>query len=213
MDGPGEVRVRSQPIEAFLDDLSQRVPAPGGGAVAALHLAQAAALLGMVARYSDGPEYAEHAATVDRVRTDADAVRAEALQIADDDIAAFGAVGNAYRMPRSTEEETAARSAAIAATLAGAAEPPVTVIAAAARLVLMAEQLAPIGNVNVISDVAAAAEAARAAALTSRVNIEVNLGGVTDEGQQERLMAVAAGAETIAARAEAVTAAVREKIT
>lgn len=204
--------MREQPIEEFLGSLADRVPAPGGGAVAALHAAQAAALLGMVARYSDGPAYAEHAAVIERVRTDADAVRAEALQIAEDDVAAFSAVGEAYRMPRGTEPEQTARSAAIAAALAGAVEPPIAVIAAAARLVLMAEQLAPVGNPNVITDVAAAAEATRAAALTSRVNIEVNLSGVTDDGGRERLTALAAGAETIAARAEAVTAAVREKI-
>lgn len=33
---------------------------PGGGASAALHAAQGAALLGMVARYTQGPKYAEH---------------------------------------------------------------------------------------------------------------------------------------------------------
>jgi formiminotetrahydrofolate cyclodeaminase len=48
--------VREQTIEAFLTDLAARIPAPGGGATAALHAAQAAALLGMVARYSDGPK-------------------------------------------------------------------------------------------------------------------------------------------------------------
>ena len=38
------------------------------------------------------------------------------------------------------------------------------------------------GNRNVVSDVAAAAEAARAAATTARVNIEINLGGIPDAG-------------------------------
>ena len=59
---PGNLTgMRDQTIEAFLGELAARVPAPGGGATAALHAAQAAALLAMVARYSDGPRYdADH---------------------------------------------------------------------------------------------------------------------------------------------------------
>jgi len=49
--------MRDDTIAAFLDQLAARVPAPGGGATSALHAAQAAALLAMVARYSDGPKY------------------------------------------------------------------------------------------------------------------------------------------------------------
>lgn len=205
-------RVRNQQMEEYLAELSDRVPAPGGGAVAALHAAQAAALLGMVARYSDGPAYAAHAGVVERVREAADTVRDEALSLAEDDAAAFSAVAEAYRMPKDTDEERSVRSAVIAQALAGAAEPPVAVIATAARLVVLAEELAPVGNPQVITDVAAAAAAVRAAAITSRVNIEVNLTGVGDEQERQRLVAVAAGAESIAVRADAVTAAVREKL-
>jgi methenyltetrahydrofolate cyclohydrolase len=90
-----------------------------------------------------------------------------------------------------------------------AAEPPVAVMATAARLVVLAEQLLPASHPRVVADVATAAEAIRAAAATCRVSIEANLHRVADEGERERLTAVAAGAETIATRAEAVTAAVR----
>jgi methenyltetrahydrofolate cyclohydrolase len=90
-----------------------------------------------------------------------------------------------------------------------AAEPPVAIMATAARLVVLAEQLLPASHPLVVADVATAAEAVRAAAATCRVSIEVNLHRVVDEGERERLTAVAAGAETIATRAEAVTAAVR----
>ena len=46
--------IRDQTIGEFLDQLAERVPAPGGGAAAALLAAQGAALLGMVARYTTG---------------------------------------------------------------------------------------------------------------------------------------------------------------
>ena len=46
--------MHDEKIGDFLARLADRVPAPGGGATAALHAAQGAALLGMVARYSSG---------------------------------------------------------------------------------------------------------------------------------------------------------------
>ena len=82
----------------------------------------------------------------------------------------------------------------------------------AAACVELAEKLLPIGNPNVITDVAAAAEAARAAATTARVNIEINLGGIRDEQARTEFTAQAARVDGIALRADQVTAAVREEI-
>ena len=92
--------MRNDTIDGFLHALADRVPAPGGGASAALHAAQAAALVAMVARYSDGPRFAEHAELVHKVRDTADQLRDEALALAEDDVAAFTAVTEAYRLPK-----------------------------------------------------------------------------------------------------------------
>jgi methenyltetrahydrofolate cyclohydrolase len=75
--------VRENTIDSYLQALADRVPAPGGGASAALHAAQAAALVAMVARYSDGPRFAEHADLVGKVRDSADRLRDEALTLAE----------------------------------------------------------------------------------------------------------------------------------
>jgi formiminotetrahydrofolate cyclodeaminase len=64
----------------------------------------------------------------------------------------------------------------------------------------------------VITDVAAAAEAARAAAVTARVNIEVNLRGIKDNAIRTELTATAAITDEIIARADRVVAAVRDEI-
>jgi methenyltetrahydrofolate cyclohydrolase len=202
--------MRDDTIAAFLDQLAARVPAPGGGATAALHAAQAAALLAMVARYSDGPRY--NAGLMNRVVTEADALREDALALAEADAKAFGAVAGAYRLPRATEQETSARSAAISSALAGAARPPADVVRTALELVSLAEDLLPAGNRNVITDVATAAEAARAAAVTARLIIEVNLKGITDPVLAEEFGTAAAVAGTVAERADAIVAAVRAEI-
>ncbi|WP_033354292.1 cyclodeaminase/cyclohydrolase family protein [Kitasatospora aureofaciens] len=200
-------------IGEFLQQLGAREPAPGGGTSAALHAAQSAALLCMVARYTTGERYADVQDAIARILAEAEELGDTALRLAEEDAAAFTAVTDAYSLPKATAEQKAARSAAIAAALVGAAQPPVAVIAAVRRLVALGEELLPIGNRNVLTDVAAATEAARAAATTARVNVEINLGGIKDEQTRAELLAAIADVDQIAARAEAVTAAVRKEIT
>jgi len=206
------VPISDETIAGFLDQLAERVPAPGGGAAAALLAAQAAALLGMVARYTTGEKYADHQVTIGRIITEVDELRAIALRLAEADIEAFAAVADAYRLPRATAAEQAARSAAIGQALANAAWPPAQVIGVAGMAVDLAEALAIIGNRNVLADVAAAAESARAAAASARVNVEVNLAGMADEQARGEMSGEAAKADGIIARAEQVSAAVREQI-
>jgi methenyltetrahydrofolate cyclohydrolase len=202
--------MREQTIGEFLDQLAARVPAPGGGATAALNAAQSAALLAMVARYSDGPRY--DAELMGRVVADADELRGEAMALAEADVDAFGAVGGAYRLPRETAEQKAARSAAIAEALAGAARPPAGVIRVALTLTGLAEELLSAGNRNMITDVAAAAQAARAAAVTARAFIEVNLRGIKDLSTQDEFAAAAVVADQVTERADRIVAAVRQEI-
>jgi methenyltetrahydrofolate cyclohydrolase len=202
--------MRDETIAAFLDQLAARVPAPGGGATAALHAAQAAALLAMVARYSDGAKY--DATVMEHVITEADGIRSDALALAERDAAAFALVAEAYRLPKETDAEKAARSAAIATALAGAARPPADVVRLALLLVSLAEELLPAGNRNVITDVAAAAAAARAAAVTAQVNVEVNLRGIGDDAVKADIASMAAVADEVTVRADRVVAVVLEEI-
>jgi methenyltetrahydrofolate cyclohydrolase len=204
--------MKDDTIGGFLDQLAARVPAPGGGASAALSAAQAAALLSMVARYSTGEKYAEHAETVRAVLAASETARDRAVQLAQDDAAAFAAVSQAYTLPKATPEEKATRTAAIARALAGAAQPPAATITTAAHLVDLAAILLPISNRNVITDVAVAAELARAAATAARLNVEINLAGLTDEDARRPFLEALAGVDELVTRAEKVTAAVREAI-
>lgn len=207
MDQQG--RIQDETVGGYLERLAARVPAPGGGAAAALHAAQGAALLGMVARYTTGEKYAAQAEVVARVTAEADELRVAALDLAAADAVAFTAVTHAYALPRGTEAEKTARSVAIAAALAGAARPPADVVAAAARIVALAEELLPVANRNVITDVAAAADAARAAATTARVNVEINAVSLKDAVKRAELAECVAGVDELSRRADAVTASVR----
>src|SRR5687767_7450484 len=122
---------RTDTIDDFLTRLAARVPAPGGGATAALHAAQAAALVAMVARYSDSAKFADHAEEIGTIAATADRLRENALGLAAEDAAAFTAVTEAYALPKGTPDEAGARSAAIAKALVGAASVPAIVVAVA----------------------------------------------------------------------------------
>ncbi|MFE3443094.1 cyclodeaminase/cyclohydrolase family protein [Nocardia sp. NPDC059180] len=192
-------------VAGYLADLAAKVPAPGGGAVAALHAAQGAALVAMVARYTTRAKDAEHRPVVDRIIEAADAARQRALTLADADAAAFTAVGAAYKLPKTTPEETEARGAAITAALLEAARVPAAVVDEADEVLSLAAELLPIGNPNVVTDIGAAADAARAAATSSRLNIEINVGSLSAE--DGAAFAAALGRiETITARADALHA-------
>jgi len=203
--------MRDETIGSFVTRLAARSAAPGGGAAGALQAAQAAALLAMVARFSDGPRY--DAETVGRVRAAADGLADEALGLAAADEAAFDKVAAAYLLPKDTPQAQEARSGAISDALGGAARPPADLMAASVRLVGLAEELLPVANKNVIADIAAAAAAISAAAVTAAVNIEANLSGISDEALAGELSATAALAEGVADRASRVIVAVREEIT
>lgn len=202
--------MRDQTVTGFLTELAARTSVPGGGASAAFSAAQAAALIAMVARYSDGTRH--DPAVVGRIRASADGLVDEALRLAEADTAAFAEVTAAYAMPKGTDEERQIRSEKIARGLVTASRPPADLMSAAARLAGLAEEMLTAANRAVISDLAAAAAAITAAAMTARINIEANLSAVTDDPLKPELMETAALAPEITDRAARLIEAVRDEI-
>jgi formiminotetrahydrofolate cyclodeaminase len=192
-------------LAQYLSDLAAKIPAPGGGAVAALHAAQGAALVAMVARYTTRAKDAENRPVVDQIIEAADAARTRALALADADAAAFTAVGAAYKLPKDSPEDLAARKAAIEAALIEAARVPAAVVDEADEVLSLAAELFPIGNPNVVTDIGAAAGACRAAAATSQLNIEINVASLP-AAEGDRFAPVLMRIEEITARADALHA-------
>lgn len=201
-----------QSLATWLEQLADHTPTPGGGAVAAILAATSAALLSMVANYTTGPKYSDYEQRMAHLLTELAALRTNGIGLADDDAEAFAAVGAAYKLPRSTDEEKHVRTAAIQVALLTAAGPPVEVGRVAATLVELAEELAEHGNANVISDVAVASVTARAALESAILNIDINRSQIRDEGEKARLSAVVEHLRTTAARADDVTATARARM-
>jgi len=205
--------VQDQTIGSWLEELGSSAPAPGGGAAAALEVAMGAALVEMVCNLTIGkPAYAEHEETMTAVRERAEMIRREALGLAAEDASAFSAVIAAYKLPRGTDDENEARSAQIQAALAVAADVPRRTAAAASEVLDLAERIVPGGNVNVISDAAAAAGAARGALTSAEVNVDANRSSITDPALRDELDAVLVSIARDLARADEIVAAVRERM-
>jgi formiminotetrahydrofolate cyclodeaminase len=196
-----------QPIGEFLGQLSARLPTPGAGATAAMEAALAAALLAMVGRFTTDEQ---HADLLREIVAAADTGRDACLEAAAADQAAFSAVAAAMKLPRDTDEEQDRRHRELGTAQLAAAQPPRAVIEAAVELVSLAQQVLPIANRNLVSDVAAATAAARAAATTARLAVETNLPGIEDDGARDELTAVAAAVDDLTRQADAIEAAVRD---
>ncbi|HEV7187549.1 MAG TPA: cyclodeaminase/cyclohydrolase family protein [Blastococcus sp.] len=196
-----------QPLGDFLGQLAARMAAPGAGATAAVEAALAASLVAMVGRFTTDEE---HAQTVREIVAAADARRDACLTAAADDEAAFSAVAQAMKMPHATAEEKEARGRRLSQVQQDATRPPLAVLGAAVELVELAARLLPIANRNLISDVAAATAAARAAATTARLSVEANLPGIQDEVVRARLASDVAVVEDLALRADEIETEVRK---
>jgi methenyltetrahydrofolate cyclohydrolase len=87
--------VLDRTLTEFLEDVAAKTSAPGGGGVASVSIALAAALAGMTARFSEKKLGDE----ANRLAAQADALRAEVGELAQADADAYGAYVEAKRLP------------------------------------------------------------------------------------------------------------------
>jgi hypothetical protein len=109
---------RTLSVEEFSDMLAAKTPTPGGGAVAAVTASHAAALGAMVLEFSLGkPKFAEHEATNASALARLRELRHEALELADRDAEAYGALNALWKLPKDAPARLTAWDAAVAAAI------------------------------------------------------------------------------------------------
>jgi len=168
--------------ESFYDEVASSSPAPGGGSVSASVGALAAALTAMVCRLTVGKKkYEAVKDELSAVRDKADNLRQELIKLIDDDKDAFNAVMDAFKLPKSTEEDAARRDAAIQKATKGATLTPLTVMKKAIETLGLALVVAQKGNENSISDAGVAGLAGLAAVEGASYNVRINLKSLADK--------------------------------
>ena len=169
-------------LKTYLNELASASPAPGGGAAAAVTVAQGLALLSMVCNLTIGKK--AFSAVEDQAKDILEQVStmlAAALSEAETDMNAFTVVMKAWQMPAESDEQKVTRKATLAKATRNAAEPPFRLMALAARALPLADQLEKIGNPNVLSDVFVGRHLLIAGYKSSQVNVEVNLNNLSPE--------------------------------
>lgn len=171
-------------IGSFLDALGAKQPVPGGGSVAGLCGAVAAALAQMVNGYSVGRKslsvhegaLAEDAAALARFRD-------EMLWLADEDARAYARLNAIERLekddPARSEYDRAVRDAIAV---------PARVMETAGEILGLCERMAGRSNPWLLSDLAIAAILADASCRAGAWNVRVNAGSVSDEHAREALL-------------------------
>lgn len=171
----------------LLSAIAAKTPTPGGGAVASAVGALSAALAEMVVAYSVGKKsLAPHAPALDSAKVRLENARGLLLQLADEDASAYGAVNELSRLPESDP-----RRAELPAAIAASVQVPAAVMAACTDLLRLMEDLAPITNKQLKSDLAIAAILAEATARASRWNILVNAPSLPDPASRDSALTTA----------------------
>lgn len=168
---PGRERLDGLSLPRFAALLASSAPTPGGSTAAAVPAALAAGLVAMVARLSAACDpFGDLSYDMDDVAREADELRIELLDLAEEDASAFRRVMEARRRTTADQETDGGRAAEIQHAYEAAVEPPMSVCRRSLRTLELAAEVRARGNPNAAadSDVAMlfAAASLEAAALT-----------------------------------------------
>ena len=149
---------KEKSLKEYVNDLSAKLPAPGGGSAAALSAALGASLISMVINFtSDKPKYAAYETQLKVVLLKSDKLKERFLALVDLDVEAY-------------------KSKDLKKSL----DVPLEVCRLTLDAIELCPQILKKSNVNLISDVAVAAVLLEAAFASAYFNVEINLKSFPD---------------------------------
>jgi glutamate formiminotransferase/formiminotetrahydrofolate cyclodeaminase len=174
----------------LLDAFASNDPVPGGGSASALAGALGVSLLLMVAgmaRTRNGTP--EEAADLAEAAAHLRPRRDELLALVDRDSDAYAAVVAAFKLPKAEDTDKAARRRAIQEATMQATEVPLETMRVCQQAMRGAVTVARAGNRSASSDVGVAVELLLAGLRGARLNVDINLSGITDQAYVTRIAA------------------------
>ncbi len=168
-------------LREFANELSLDSPAPGGGSTAALCGALSASLSSMVSNLTVGKKgYEKVEKAMKKNAVQAQLLKDELLKAVDADTKAFNKVMEAYKLPKTTEEQKQEKEREVEEALKEATLVPFSVLEKSVEALKLAKVAALKGNKNSLSDAGVAAITARTAAEGAYYNIKINLPNIQD---------------------------------
>lgn len=169
--------IKEQTVKAFLADVAGDAPTPGGGSVAAITGAMAAALVEMVVSLTKKNK------DLKRLGIQAKKIETRLLALADRDADAFKKVIAAYRLPKANK----ARENKIQEALKLAAKIPLNTAELSNQVLSLAKKTEKAGNKNALSDSKVAKHLARASIFSAVENVEINLAYIKNTRWKENM--------------------------
>jgi formiminotetrahydrofolate cyclodeaminase len=195
-------------VQEWSDAVAAATATPAGGAVAALGSGLAAALVAMVAGLTIRREkYAAVHSYAEEILQRAQTLRAELLDLAQEDAVVIAEYMDALTLPQGSEFERTAREAARRAALLEAARVQLELLDQAAEVASLAEAMTGSGVATAIGDAATASFLAAAACRSAYWSIRSNLKAI---GRPEDTRPLVESAVLILDRVEASEIRVRQ---
>ncbi len=161
-------------------------PAPGGGSISAYLGALGTSLGTMVANLSAVKKgWEKQVVYFSDWAQKGQELKAQLLNLVDDDTQAFNAIITSIRMPKSSEQEIQIRNEAIIAATKGAIEVPLKVMKTAYQCYDLLEEMVRKGNQNSISDAGVGALSIRSAIYGAYLNVRINCKGFDEKTLEE----------------------------
>lgn len=164
--------ISASSVGGFLEQLSAKVPAPGGGAAAALTGATAAATAAMVVSYSLGKKsLAEFEDVNENAMAQLTRARLMFLSLGDEDAIGYGQLNALWKLDKDDPIRVAKWDDAVA----GAIAPPRAMLALSIELLRLCQRLIETTNKQLKSDLGVAAVLGQATARSAAWNIRINI--------------------------------------
>lgn len=165
----------------FVEMLAGKDPVPGGGGASALVGALGTALGNMVGSLTVGKKkYADVEEDIRRLKTEADALQQELLELVDKDAEVFEPLARAYGMPKETEDQQTEKDRVMEDALKLACSVPLEIMKKSGRAIELQQEFAEKGSTLALSDAGVGAIFCKAALQGASLNVFINTGLMKD---------------------------------
>ncbi|HRR24730.1 MAG TPA: glutamate formimidoyltransferase [Bacteroidia bacterium] len=196
MESESKAVLANMRLNAFVDETASESPAPGGGSIAAYCGSLGVALATMVANLSASKKgweerWNEFSDWADKGQK----IKKQLLHLVDEDTVAFNKIMDAFKLPKTTDQEKADRKQAVAEATRYAIEVPLSVMKISLQSMELIQAMATNGNPNSVSDAGVGAMCARTAVLGAGLNVRINAAAYSDKTFVETVLKQAAEME------------------
>jgi len=181
--------MKDQTVNDWIQALASKDGAYGGGSAASVVGALATGLAQYVFELQQGKEkYQEEEAQIIAAIKKAEELRADLLDLAEEDAVVFEPVKDLFKLPKNTEEERRYRREKLDQGFADAAQPPLAIMKKMDEVLDLFETLIHLEvRGSIVDDIAVGLIFTQATIESEKLNCDVNIKAIKDEDLKESL--------------------------